>query len=300
LFRVGRLESIGEIATRFGVGDGSTITRFTRRVFQALLAVKGEWVTWPDAEERRAMYEESLGPGQLEGIILFMDGTHVHLRDKPGIDHEIYYDREQNYSIQLQLIVDRKKRIRHYFTGFPGSQHDSFIFRNCDINPTNLHEFLHHNEIIGADKGYPLLRHVLTPFRENSPDAEEFGIPQQALREFNRHYSGLRVVVEHVNGLLKEELESLKLLPIPINSEQGHRDAVEWIEGCCVLYNMLRSSRLEDEERRQQTPDTEEDANENVRDDQDGDNEGNIAEEDSTEEGRLRRIEVVRRYLRRL
>lgn len=43
--------SIANIARLFGVGDGSTITRVTRRVFEAILDLEKNYVYWPSEKE---------------------------------------------------------------------------------------------------------------------------------------------------------------------------------------------------------------------------------------------------------
>ncbi|XP_046811016.1 uncharacterized protein LOC124420820 [Lucilia cuprina] len=45
--------STRKVATLFGVGDGGTIQKVTKRVFKAILNLKEKFLSWPNAEERQ-------------------------------------------------------------------------------------------------------------------------------------------------------------------------------------------------------------------------------------------------------
>lgn len=56
LFRLGAsgdAASVRKIATLFGIGDGGTIDKITKRVFGAILDVESEFLYWPRRNERR-------------------------------------------------------------------------------------------------------------------------------------------------------------------------------------------------------------------------------------------------------
>jgi DDE superfamily endonuclease len=63
----------------------------------------------------------------------YVDGTHVNLEEAPTMDRESYFDKNKNYSLQVQIICDPKKRIIHYVAGYPGSCHDSRVWNECEI-----------------------------------------------------------------------------------------------------------------------------------------------------------------------
>ena len=53
--------------------------------------------------------------------------------------------------------------------------------------------------------------------------------------------SSQRVKIEHVNGILKETFGSLHELRIKITDTTSHKEAVEWITACLILYNIMRT-----------------------------------------------------------
>lgn len=138
--------SISNIARLFGVGDGSTITRVTRRVFQAILDVENQYVFWPSENERKEM----LVP-HLANCVGFMDGIRFELDEAPHNDKEAYYDKDSNYSIQAQLICDLSRQIRHYVVGYPGSCHDSRIWNECNLSQ-NPDMYFSSDQWLCADK----------------------------------------------------------------------------------------------------------------------------------------------------
>lgn len=80
-------------------------------------------------------------------------------------------------------------------TGWPGSVHDARVFRNCSIMENNEERLPAGYYLIG-DSAYPLLRFLMTPFR----DVGNLGEDQ---RRFNRELSGQRNVIERAFGHLK-------------------------------------------------------------------------------------------------
>ena len=48
-----------------------------------------------------------------------------------------------------------------------------------------------------------------------------------------------RVRIEHVNGILKEVFGSLKELKIRVSGASAHKEAVDWISACIILYNII-------------------------------------------------------------
>jgi DDE superfamily endonuclease len=51
-------------------------------------------------------------------------------------------------------------------------------------------------------------------------------------------YSSHRVIVEHVNGALKNTFSSLKELRIRIKGKETLEEASNWVRACLILYNI--------------------------------------------------------------
>ncbi|CAH1955253.1 unnamed protein product [Acanthoscelides obtectus] len=69
------------------------------------------------------------------------------------------------------VVCDHKRKIRDIFVGYPGSIHDSRVFRTSPLFGT-LQEKCGNHFIIG-DSGYPCLQYCLTPFQDRVPPAPE-------------------------------------------------------------------------------------------------------------------------------
>jgi DDE superfamily endonuclease len=201
--------------------------------------LKDETIFWPPASEREQMCQCIVN--DLPKCIGYLDGTHIPLDETPLDDPESYYSRKQEYSIQLQGIVDNNKRIRHLHVGFPGSVHDSRVFLNSSIGQ-RPEDFLQNGEWIAADSAYPNSEYIVTPFRKNAAVASEAD-----RNKFNAYLSKHRVKVENAFGILKEVFGSLKELRIRVCKRKGHQSACEWIIACCVLYNIILPDIDEDD-----------------------------------------------------
>lgn len=66
-----------------------------------------------------------------------------------------------------------------------------------------------------------------------------------------------RVKIEHVNGILKEVFGSLKELRIRVSGATAHKEAVDWISACIILYNIImpEDTILENTENIEDSPD---------------------------------------------
>lgn len=61
-------------------------------------------------------------------VIGAIDGSHIAIK-APHVNHEDYFNRKQNYSINLQGVVDATGKFIDVSTGWPGSIHDARVLR---------------------------------------------------------------------------------------------------------------------------------------------------------------------------
>ncbi|KAJ8941174.1 hypothetical protein NQ314_010473 [Rhamnusium bicolor] len=156
------------------------------------------------------------------GVLGVIDGTYIKI-DKPSDDPDSYINRKGFYSIQVQLLCDHQLKIRDVFIGYPGSVHDSRVFRSsplCQSLPEKCHDLY----ILG-DSGYPLLPNLLTPFKDR-------GQLTRAQSNYNVKLSKNRYLIEHCIGLLKQKF---RLFHVKLRSIIS---IAHLIRACCVLHNM--------------------------------------------------------------
>lgn len=108
--------------------------------------------------------------------------------------------------------------------GFPGSVHDSRVFRASPLS-TTLEEKCHENYILG-DSGFPCLQHLMTPYKN-------LGHLTRRQQNFNLKLAKTRYIVEHTFGLLKQKFRQLYHLKL-----RHDHDIANFIRACCVLHNL--------------------------------------------------------------
>ena len=129
-------------------------------------------------------------------------------------------------SINSQAIVDNKNKFIDFFTGYPGSVHDSRVLLNSPVYlqakyPPNSYYLL-------GDSGYPCIMDpisIVTPFKHQpTPDQIQFNIC---------HARG-RSIVERTFGMLKKRWRTLFRRPLETNV----KNSVKIIAVCAMLHNI--------------------------------------------------------------
>lgn len=111
LFRFGHFgnaASVESIAQWAGVSAGLVVNA-TRRVMVAFLALHDSVIRWPSAEmkeEAKEWVEAASCAAWRDGWLL-VDGTLIPLAEKPGFHGEAYFDRKSNYSLNVQVSVNK-------------------------------------------------------------------------------------------------------------------------------------------------------------------------------------------------
>ena len=222
--------SIGATAIHWGKSFGSVVN-YTDRTIEAILSRKDLEIRWPTAEERRAISRRFNANHGMKGCVGIVDGTHVNFFQRPAVDGEVFFNRKQRYSMNVQLVCDDKRRIIYHQVGWPGSVYDATIFSNSHLfrNPADYFSL---QEYLLGDAGFAANYFMLTPYRQ--PAAS---IPHNHL--YNVLLSSPRQAIEHVNGLLKGRFQSLKGIRIQIKKKEDFKQFVDWIVACLVLHNMF-------------------------------------------------------------
>ncbi|XP_051253285.1 putative nuclease HARBI1 [Dicentrarchus labrax] len=153
----------------YSVGDAEnlnkgTICRTIRRVCLALKSFSNIFITFPG--HRRPLYiqEEFYKIAAFPNIIGAVDCTHIRIK-RPSGEHEgDYVNRKSFHSINVQVICDADCLVSNLEAKWPGSVHDSRVFRASPI-----YERLSQGEFSGVllgDKGYACESFLLTPLAD--------------------------------------------------------------------------------------------------------------------------------------
>ena len=212
-----------------------TVSKCVDEVSQAIQNHFGhEWIKFPnenDMATNKTAFFEYCG---MPGVIGAIDCTHVRII-APNAEAHNFLNRKGYYSKNVQLICDTNLLILNVNANFPGSTHDSFIWRQSAINThlQNAFENGQRNTWLLGDSGYPLQPWLLTPFQGPAPDSPE--------ERYNTAHIRGRNHIERVNGVLKARFRC-------VSGERGLRYNPEKVgtivNVCCVLHNMCVKARV--------------------------------------------------------
>lgn len=124
----------------------------------------------------------------------------------------------------MQVVCDKNLKIRDVFIGYPGSVHDSRVFRNSPLYQS-LEEKCNNYHILG-DSGYPLHKNLLTPFKDR-------GQLTDRQLYYNVQLSKNRYVIEHCFGVLKQKFRQMYHIKL-----RNMEYIVHLIRAACVLHNL--------------------------------------------------------------
>ncbi|XP_062583945.1 putative nuclease HARBI1 [Saccostrea cucullata] len=140
----------------------------------------------------------------------------------PKVNEADYICRKGYYAINVQMMCDARFKIRDVVAKWPGSVHDSRIFRE-----SHLCRVMEEGQLQGVllgDSGYGLKPYLLTPYLATETSATQ---------KFNAAHSRTRVTIEQAFGVLKKRFNAL---------HSGLRTCPERacrvITACAVLHNI--------------------------------------------------------------
>lgn len=226
--------SVGE---QVGVGQ-STVSQVTWRFVESMEERGRHHLNWPDAQELEKIKAEfeQLGMPNCCGAI---DVTHM-LMTLPSVESSAdWYDKEKNYSMALQVVVDPSLRFRDILTGWPGSMNELRLLRNCAFfrlcesgqrlngPPKRLAEGEEICDFIVGDLGYPLLPWLLTPFQEKDLT--------DANTSYNKRHASAVAMAENALARLKGTWRILHRVMWRPDKHKLPRIVLV----CCLLHNIM-------------------------------------------------------------
>lgn len=171
-------------------------------------------------------------------VIGCLDGKHVRIKC-PDNSGSMYFNYKKHFSIILQGLVDANYKFITVDVGGYGKQSDGGTFL-----VSHLHEFIESGDItfpepkmlpntniqapfvILADEAYPLLPHLMTPYKRKTLNSRK--------RNFNNRLSRARKSVECAFGILYAKWRILS------KELETNVDLTETIVKCiCILHNTI-------------------------------------------------------------
>ncbi|XP_028437520.1 putative nuclease HARBI1 [Perca flavescens] len=217
----------------YAVGDAENLSKATvcRSIRQMYLALKGFlniFITFPGHKRTCFIKEEFYKIAGFPNVIGALDCTHIRIKHPSGVHEGDFVNRKSYHSINVQMICDADCTFSNVEAKWPGSVHDSRVFRASTILQ-RLSQGEYAGVLLG-DKGYACQPFLLTPFAD----------PQTAAQHtYNLAHARSRARIEMAFGLLKSRFQCLHHLRVTPER------ACDITVACTVLHNIacLRKER---------------------------------------------------------
>ncbi len=239
LWTLSNQESYRGVADRFNISK-STISTHLHHFCSLVTTHLYHNISWPTADSLHTSQLRFQAAG-FPNTVCAVDGCHIPIV-KPHCNNPIvYYNRKQFYSIILTGFCDSERCFCHVNIGHSGSWHDARAFCNTDVarllevDPQALvPEGMH---IIG-DSAYPLMKQLMTPYRDN-------GHLTVRQKSFNQKLNAAHVAIEHAFGIMKSKFRRLKCLHM-----KDVANISETVTTCCILRNISleRGDQVDEDE----------------------------------------------------
>ena len=121
--------------------------------------------SFPSQEEQLEIQQSFQEKDGFPLVLGCIDDSHVQTI-APSENEAVYVNRKGGHSINIQTICDHKLKFIDIVANWPGSTHDSSIWRQSGINQKiTSGEIPIVNGWFLADSGYPLTHILLTPLQ---------------------------------------------------------------------------------------------------------------------------------------
>ncbi|XDV19487.1 hypothetical protein PO909_024952 [Leuciscus waleckii] len=199
LYTIGDAENLGK----------SAVCHAIRKVYLALKQFLGSFVIFPSHLRPQAVKQNFFAIAGFPNVIGAIDCTD-------------FVNRKGFHSVNVQMVCDSMFHITNVEAKWPGSVHDSRIFRESHL--CTLFECGAYDGILLGDRGYACRQYFMTPFPDPNPG------PQT---RFNTALARTRARIEMTFGQLKGRFQCLKGLRVAPDR------ACDIIVACAILHNIV-------------------------------------------------------------
>ncbi|XP_063913042.1 putative nuclease HARBI1 [Zophobas morio] len=210
----------------------STVSRIVKKVSEAIARLYPQIIKMPRTRmELRRTQNKFFEISRCPRVIGAIDGTHIKI-ESPGGEHaEVFRNRKDYFSINVQAMCNAEMKFINVVARWPGSTHDATIFNNSNIR-RDFEQRIYPNCIILGHSGYPVRRYFLTPMLNPQTQGEQL---------YNEAHIRTRNVIERTFGVWKRRFP---ILAYGCRLKQDTVLAV--IIACAVLHNIARERGEED------------------------------------------------------
>ncbi|XP_048237834.1 putative nuclease HARBI1 [Haliotis rufescens] len=178
------------ISDSFSAISAPSVFRSVRDVCISLCSAAYQFVRMPtgsDADTTKQKFHKISGFPNVLGCV---DGTFVRIIG-PKVNEGDYLNRKGYHSMNVQMICDAEYRFINCVAKWPGSVHESRIFRDSRISVA-FENGTYKGFLLG-DSAYPCKTYLMTPFLSPASRSQE---------KYNRCHVRTRVLIEQSFGIL--------------------------------------------------------------------------------------------------
>ncbi|XP_035457991.2 putative nuclease HARBI1 [Spodoptera frugiperda] len=203
-----------------------SVSRIIAQVSTLLANKMKDFVKFPSTESeistvKQTFYEIAHFPG----VIGCIDCTHIKIRSPGGQSSEVYRNRKGYFSINVQAVTGPNLEFFDLVARWPGSTHDSFIYKSSAIKQRLNTSIL--KGIILGNSGYAVSSVLLTPFLSPHTNPQE---------NYNKSHIKTRNTVERCFGVWKRRFPCLQVgMGVKVET------VVAVICACATLHNIALS-----------------------------------------------------------
>lgn len=210
-----------------------TVSRIISKVSREIAALYPRFIKWPDQHQAPSIasgFERMVNTRYPSAIpfprvIGAVDGTHVQLLAAGVENRENFRNRKGFISLNVQAICDNNLLFTNVVARWPGSVHDSRVFKMSEVCSRLEAGELRGYWLVG-DSGYACAPFLMTPIANPSSRAEE---------RYNFSHIQTRNVIERAFGVLKRRFSCLHG-----EMRLSLQNSMSTIIACFVLHNFLR------------------------------------------------------------
>ncbi|KAG4072230.1 hypothetical protein HA402_005952 [Bradysia odoriphaga] len=217
----------------FAMMSQSNVSKCIRGYSYAITTkIMDQFVKFPEnIEEVKHLHDELQQSADYPGAFAFVDGSLIALSAVSHLIEHAHVSRKSFHAINTQFVCDIRMRFLSVNARYPGSTHDSLIWRASLVNST-LRTMCNASGsdwryFMLADNGYPLQPWLLKPYE--TPNTT-------AAKQYNQRHRQLRSLVERAIGLLKARFRCL------LSERKLRYDTLMSgyiIYACTVIHNFL-------------------------------------------------------------
>ena len=156
-----------------------------------------------------------------------MDGTLAELAFRPqSKDASDYSGRKYGYSLTIMVINDDRRKIRAYFSGYPGCSHDNRVWKAMD-QCQRPELYFSDVEYLLCDTAFEPSNYVIPAYK-----AQPGFVQDQDEQKFNTCLASPRVISEHVMGVWKGRFPWLRKIRILVTGKKKYRKGYCEVHRC--------------------------------------------------------------------